>query len=137
MFAVLGDTYASPKNFSSGDLIDVTASFSAVKAYSIFGLFGAVSPDFGAGSFMGFRSGNGHYGYLEVTWTSATDTFQILSGAYESVAGVGITAGAAPVPEPSTAVLSLGALAAGAFIRRRLMPPTLPRRPPAVKKFSN
>ena len=68
---------------------------------------------------MGFRSGNGHYGYLEVTWTSATDTFQILSGAYESVAGVGITAGAAPVPEPSTAVLSLGALAAGAFIRRR------------------
>ena len=68
---------------------------------------------------MGFRSANGYYGYLEVTWESATNTFEVLSGAYEDQVGVGILAGAAAVPEPSTAMLSLGALAAGACIRRR------------------
>jgi hypothetical protein len=77
------------------------------------------APDFGPGSYIGFRSANNHYGYLEVTWTSATNTFEVLSGAYESQPGVGIRAGAAAIPEPSSAALSLGALAAGVFVRRR------------------
>jgi hypothetical protein len=113
--------YASPWNFAGGAMIDAAASFVSYTPQTVFTdpLTNSISPDFGPNSFIGFRSDNNHYGYLEVTWTSATNTFEILSGAYESTPGVGIRAGAAAIPEPSTAMLSLGALAAGAFIRRR------------------
>jgi hypothetical protein len=82
------------------------------------------SADFGSGSYLGFRTQSGNYGWLNVTWASATGEFQIYSGAYESVPGVSIAAGAVapvPVPEPSTiAMLGAGALAVGASaIRRR------------------
>ena len=113
------DAKATPRNFSSGSLIDASANFEDFSPFTVFRYdLSTASPDFGANSFIGFRSADGNYGYFEVTWSAATNTFQILSGAYESVAGVGITTPAA-IPEPSTAVLSLGALAAGAFIRRR------------------
>lgn len=63
-----------------------------------------------------FDSGNPqyHYGYLEVTWDSASKTFQVLSGAYNDVLDDAITAGAAvtPVPEPSSGALAMGAVAA-------------------------
>ena len=117
--ATIGSDSATPRNFSSGSLINASANFEAYSSYTLFRYDDAVSPDFGANSFIGFRSADEQYGYLEVTWTAATNTFQILSGAYESTPGVGIRAGAAAIPEPSTAMLSLGALAAGAFIRRR------------------
>ena len=83
----------------------------------------AVSADFGAGSFMGFRfgtSGNYNYGYLEVTWDSSNTTFQILSGAYESTANTGILAGAtaAAVPGGGVSAMALMALGGGAFRRR-------------------
>ncbi len=117
-------TDASPKNFSSGAMVDASSLFDGDYAETLFSYDGSKSPDFGPNSFMGFRargdlsgSPEWYYGYFEVTWMSATNTFQILSGAYEDQIGVGIAAGA--VPEPSTAVLSLGALAAGALIRRR------------------
>ena len=102
-------------------MIDGAAEFGNYQFFTSFtdSYTSSISPDFGAGSYIGFKSANNHYGYLEVTWTSATNTFEILSGAYESTPGVGIRAGAAAIPEPSTAMLSLGALAAGAFIRRR------------------
>ena len=78
------------------------------------------SPDFGAGSFLGFVDANERYGWLEVTWDNATGNFEILSGAFENVPGVGIQAGAtAAVPEPAGAFGTLGLLAAGAFVRRR------------------
>ena len=142
---------ASPAKFSAGDLISPSGTFFQNRYHTVFlttapqystpvgpggyggyggpggygggGGFAIIpsSPNFDAGSFMGFRvdDGNGeyNYGYLEVTWTAATNTFEILSGAYEDQPGVAISAGA--IPEPSTAVLSLGALAAGVFIRRR------------------
>jgi len=117
--ATYGSDSATPRNFSSGSLINASANFEDLSTHTLFRYDDSVSPDFGANSFIGFRSADEQYGYLEVTWTAATNTFQILSGAYESTPGVGIRAGAAAIPEPSTAMLSLGALAAGAFIRRR------------------
>jgi hypothetical protein len=79
------------------------------------------SPNFGAGSFLGFCSG-GQYGWLEVTWNSSTQVFEILGGAFEAVAGVGIEAGAvAVVPEPASVLGTIGLLAGGAFVRRRKM----------------
>ena len=66
---------------------------------------------------MGFKTAQGNYGWLEVTWAQATDTFQIYSGAYESVAGVPIAAGdtgTSAVPEPGQVASSLLLLALGA-----------------------
>jgi hypothetical protein len=78
------------------------------------------SLDFGSGSYMGFKTRTGNYGWLNVTWARATGEFQIYSGAYESVPGVSIAAGAVAVPEPSTiAMLGASALAMGASAIRR------------------
>ena len=80
----------------------------------------SVSPDFGPGSFLGFVDANERYGWLEVTWNSELGNFEILSGAFESVASVAIPAGAvAAVPEPAGALGTLGLLSAGMFLRRR------------------
>jgi hypothetical protein len=74
MFASDGD--ARPRNFASGAMIDAAApwSFSDDDASLYYGSDGEISPNFGAGSFMGFRfSGDfgttWNYGYLEVLWT--------------------------------------------------------------------
>jgi hypothetical protein len=80
------------------------------------------APDWGPGSFIGFRSlvPNSspeayNYGYFEVTWSASTSEFQILSGAYESTPNTPIA-----VPEPSTVALAgIGALALGAGAIRR------------------
>jgi hypothetical protein len=75
---------------------------------------------------MGFRfgvigSGNFTYGYLEVTWNSSTNTFQILSGAYESTVNQAILAGATggAVPVPAASLLALMALGGNSFRRSR------------------
>ena len=116
-YFIVNGGFTSPKNLASGASISASSYFDSVSGSVLFRIGGNVSPDFGAGSYIGFRDANGSLGWLEVTWTSATNTFEILSGAYESTPHVSIAAGA--VPEPSTALLSLGSLAAGAFIRRR------------------
>ena len=129
-FAVFGVAYASPNNFGLGTTIDVSASFDGFVARTVFRYTGdgSVSADFGANSFMGFRFGvfggtDFNYGWLEATWTSSTNTFQLLSGAYESTVNTPILAGAAaPVPEPTTgalAALVLGGTALGVARRRR------------------
>jgi hypothetical protein len=133
--AAVPPVLAKPTRFSLDDTIGSTSdwqpqSFTGLK--QVFrsveeGYYGTIthnSPDFGPGSYMGFRTQTGNYGWLNVTWTNATGEFQIYSGAYESVPGVSIAAGAVapvPVPEPSTiAMLGAGALAVGASaIRRR------------------
>jgi hypothetical protein len=57
-----------------------------------------------------------------VTWDSSTDTFEILSGAYEDQVGVAINAGdtgVSAIPEPVSMLSTMGMLASGLLIRRR------------------
>jgi hypothetical protein len=115
-----GTGATSPTNFSAGTLIGSDAPFTSTKYNTLFVHGSDVSPDFGPDSFIGFKSADDHYGWLEVTWDSSTGNFEILDGAYQNVAGVAIQAGAvAAVPEPASALGTLGLLAGGTFFRRR------------------
>jgi hypothetical protein len=82
------------------------------------------SPDLTSSDYLGFTTSGGNYGWLNVTWSSSNNQFQILGGAYQSVAGVDITAGntgTAAIPEPSTyALFGLGALALVVAYRRKI-----------------
>ena len=120
----IGTGFASPFNFGAGTTIGPSTPVSYSSADTAFEYSNSsgtyTSPNFGAGSYMGFRFASGldfNYGYLEVTWNASTATFQILSGAYESTVNTGILAGATPVPAPSA--LALLALGGGAFRRAR------------------
>jgi hypothetical protein len=117
-FAV-GSGFPDPVKFTLNQSIDSSATWDAGwngnRSYFKFGSY--ESPDFGAGSYMGFKTAQGNYGWLEVTWAGATDTFQVYSGAYESVANVAILAGdtgTSAVPEPGQVASSLLLLALGA-----------------------
>ena len=113
--------YADPTRFTAGALIGPATLFSTTYFQTTFrdDYNGTVStaPPWGAGSYMGFQDGDGKFGWFEVTWNPGTQQFQVISGAYESSAGVGISAGATAVPEPT----ALGLLAAGGVlaVRRR------------------
>ena len=113
-----GSAYASPVKFTPTQSIDSSANWESGPPI-FFSVGPYESPDFGAGSYMGFKTAQGNYGWLEVTWAGATDTFQIYSGAYESVANVAILAGdtgggTSAVPEPGQVASSLLLLALGA-----------------------
>lgn len=114
-FAV-NSNYASsnPTNFGPGTSIGAGATWASSNNPSLFNYYNVfVSPNFGPDSFMGFRFGSDgawNYGYLEVTWDSATKTFEILSAAYESTPNTSILT-PAPVPEPGAATMAFGALA--------------------------
>lgn len=117
-FAITGG-YASPRNFSLNDPIDNSAIFTGISADTQFRDGGDISPNFGSGSFMGFKTAQGNYGWLEVTWDSNSPQFEILSGAYEDQSGVAILAGTstAPIPEPGTWV-AMAVFAGGAAFAR-------------------
>ena len=122
---VAGFAPATPVNFTLNQSISSSANWAGYPD-SLFMYFGTESPDFGSGSYMGFKTAQGNLGWLEVTWSGATDTFQVYSAAYESVAGVAIlagdTGGSAAVPEPGQVASSLLLLAlgsAGVAIQRR------------------
>jgi hypothetical protein len=106
-------------NFSGGATIGSSFSGTWVSGgYPLFKYLGITSPNFGSDSYLGFRTAQGNYGWMEATW-DGTD-FQFYSAAYESTPGVAIAAGAVAVPEPSTtALLGLGALALGAGAVRK------------------
>lgn len=113
--------YVAPRNFSRDAVIDATATFTSDHLRSVFRVqtpnVTVVSPDFGPDSFIGFRSSQGSYGWLEVTWDQAASEFQILSGAYEDQPGVGIRAGV--VPEPASGSLAALVCGGAAFARWR------------------
>jgi hypothetical protein len=117
------NSYASPINFSAGATIGDGSNFSGFQAYTVFFYQGyPESPAFGSGSYMGFKTAEGQYGWLEVTWDPTTDEFEILDGAYESEAGVAILAGAqgvSAVPEPTGALSLLALIGGGSLLRRR------------------
>ena len=112
-----GKAPATPERFGPNATIGSSSSYEG-QFNSLFKYFGGVvSPDFGPNSYMGFKTQQNNYGWLEVTWTASSGQFQILSGAYESVANTPILAGAQPIPEPSTwammAIFAGGAAFAG------------------------
>lgn len=116
--------FASPVNIPFGGTIDSSLFFGGFYN-GLFRAGGYVSPDFGSGSYIGFQTYQAypsdpvHYGYLEVTWDSTLNQFEILSGAYESDPNTAILAGASPSPVPeidpsglaSVASMAMGALA--------------------------
>jgi hypothetical protein len=123
--AVDGAGNASPHRFTLGQQIDASAQWVAgdpPNTYrSLFYHYYDKSPDFGANSFMGFRSTDNKYGWLEVTWNGSTEEFYIVSGAYED-SGNSIKAGAdsiSAIPEPASVLSTMGLLASGLMIRRR------------------
>ena len=81
-----------PFDFSGGATIG--SSFSGTWASNTNSLFkyGNTVPNFGADSYLGFRTSQGNYGWLKTTW-DGTD-FQFYSAAYEDVVGTSIVAGA-------------------------------------------
>ncbi|TAG09648.1 MAG: PEP-CTERM sorting domain-containing protein [Verrucomicrobia bacterium] len=116
---------ADIRNYSFGTLIDEVGDTYENQAASTsfrvdLGGTSGVAPDFGPGSYVGFKTfpeaGGVRYGWFEVTWNSTTNEFQVLSGAFEDSPGVGIAAGV--IPEPSSALLLAGT-ALGILMRRR------------------
>lgn len=120
MIAIAGQ-YASPKAFTLGSSIGSSSAFSNVVSRTVFDskyFFANYSaPVWGAGSYMGFKSANSCYGWLQVTWNPSTSTFQIYSGAYESTPNTSILI--APIPEPSSLALLVAGGSAVLALRRR------------------
>ena len=92
---------AKPHNFAAGATIGFGSSLFTNYSYKTYFKVGtAESADFGAGSYLGFITSQGNYGWIRATW-DGTD-FRLYTAAYESVSGTSILAGAgdtAGVPE--------------------------------------
>ncbi len=120
-FAVASSSPVSPRNFGAGSTVDGSALFQTAVVTSVFrygyGTFTS-APNFGPGSYLGFKTAQNNYGWLEVTWDNTSENWEILSGAYETVPNTGI---GVPVPEPiAVSVASVAALAMGGAAIRRL-----------------
>lgn len=115
--AALSDT---PIKFGAGATIDGSYTF-VDDMQSSFKNPLRTAPDFGPNSFLGFRTSSGQFGYIEVTWTASTNTFRLISAAYESTPGVAIQTpgGQAPVPEPASALIASLFLGGAALKRWR------------------
>ena len=124
-FVAAENAYTRPKNFGYGQSIGTGMNFAGGENFpaTLFKVTGEdsssySSPAFEAGSYLGFTDGQDHYGWLEVTW-NGTDTFEVLSGAYESVAGVSIGAGLTAIPEPGNLLALSGLVGSAMFLRNR------------------
>ena len=124
-FVAADNIYAHPMNFGFGELIGPPMN-STNLFYTVFRVEGETniytSPAFGPGSYLGFTDGQDHYGWLEVTWDPTLGThgtFEVLSGAYESEAGVSIGAGLTAVPEPGNLLALSGLVSSAIFLRTR------------------
>ena len=117
-----GITDATPTNFSAGASIGSGSPWNGTGANQLFRSPSAVSPHFGAGSYLGFRiedqasRGSYYYGWLEVTWNGTS--MNILSGAYERTVNTAIRAGATSSSVPdSSSTGALGLLLGGVLVR--------------------
>ena len=81
----------APFDFSGGATIGSSFSGAWGGTSSFFYYWGSTSPNFGADSYLGFRTAQGNYGWMKATW-NGTD-FQFYSAAYEDVVGTSIVAG--------------------------------------------
>jgi hypothetical protein len=81
-----------PFKFSGGATIGASAGTWDGTGNPLFKSGTSFSPNFGADSYLGFRTAQGNYGWMEATW-DGTD-FQFYSAAYEDVVGQSIVAGA-------------------------------------------
>jgi len=131
-FATSTYYYASPQNLAFGSTIDGSLSFATLQGVTFFNIYNyyygtggntSTSPDFGSGSYMGFAFANGinyNYGWIEITWSGSTNTWEILSAAYESQPNTAILAGdvgSVSAPGPSPASL-LALIVGGAVLRQ-------------------
>jgi len=80
-----------PFKFSGGATIGASAGTWDGTGNPLFKSGTSFSPHFGADSYLGFRTAQGNYGWMEATW-DGTD-FQFYSAAYEDVVGQSIVAG--------------------------------------------
>jgi hypothetical protein len=88
----------APRNFAAGAEIGPTSYFTRYAKYQRFKYLSSQSAVFGANSYLGFQTSQGNYGWLRATWDGTN--FQLYSGAYESVAGTPINAGATGTAVP-------------------------------------
>ena len=99
---------------SAGSVISNGTFFSGGVNSWNYVLDGVVTADFTTSftdMFLGFKTGNGKYGYIEIDWifSQGQGTLYLGNGAYENVAGVAIVTPSTDVPEPSTlAIFALG-----------------------------
>jgi hypothetical protein len=119
LFFAAGSNAASPVKFTLYQSISSSATWISSVSSGFKSPMDDESSDFGPGSYMGFKTAQENLGWLEVTWDSVSEVFEIHSGAYESVAGVPILAGdtvggTSAVPEPGQVASSLLLLALGA-----------------------
>ena len=113
-------TTGGPVKFGAAATIDASSNFTDDGA-GFFKNDSRTVGDFGSDSFLGFKTSSGQFGYIEVTWTASTNTFRLISAAYESTPGVAIqTPGVqAPVPEPASAMIASLFLGGAALKRWR------------------
>jgi hypothetical protein len=114
------DIFAEPIKFTAGATIGGSFTYSSSTS-TVFSSILRTVGDFGPNSFLGFRTSGGQFGYIEVTWTASTNTFRLISAAYESTPGVAIQTpgGQAPVPEPASAMIASLFLGGAALKRWR------------------
>jgi hypothetical protein len=113
-------TTDQPIKFTAGATIGGSFTYSSSTS-TVFSSILRTVGDFGPNSFLGFRTSGGQFGYIEVTWTASTNTFRLISAAYESTPGVAIQTpgGQAPVPEPASAMIASLFLGGAALKRWR------------------
>ena len=104
--ATWGNSFATPVKFGAGETIGSSSSFMDSYSPTVFKSTWRTSPDFGPNSFLGFKTAAGQYGYFEVLWTASTNTFNLVSAAYESTPGVAIQTPAGAVPEPASGAIA-------------------------------
>jgi len=117
---------ASPKKFGNSQVIGSSSIFTNDANRTMFFVnFTSEfkSPDFGPNSYLGFKTMAGRYGYIEATWNYSTQTFYLISAAYESDIGVAIQTpggsggGGGAVPEPASGAIA--ALLIGGTVLRQ------------------